>query len=34
LRKAVERTVDGLWVATGRIVDLFTPAKCTNHLAA
>ena len=25
LRKAAERTVDGLWNAIGRLVDLFTP---------
>jgi hypothetical protein len=27
LRKAAERTVDGLWTAIGRLVDLFTPAR-------
>ena len=27
LRKAAERTVDGLWDAIGRIVDLFTPTN-------
>jgi hypothetical protein len=26
LRTAAERTVDGLWTAIGRLVDLFTPA--------
>jgi hypothetical protein len=25
LRKAAERTVDGLWTAIGRLVDLFPP---------
>lgn len=25
LRKAAERTVDGLWNAIGRVIDLFTP---------
>jgi transposase len=30
LRKAAERTVDRLWAAIGRIVDLFTPAECRN----
>jgi len=34
LRKAAERTVDGLWSATGRIIDAFTPAECTNYFAA
>ena len=32
LRKAAERTVDGLWRAIGRIVDLFTPAECSELL--
>jgi transposase len=30
LRKAAERTIDGLWTAIARIIDLFTPAECTN----
>ena len=34
LRKAVERTVDGLWSAIGRFVDLFTPSECANHFSA
>lgn len=34
LRKAAECTVDGLWNAIGRIVAIFTPAKCENYLAA
>ena len=34
LRKAAERTVDGLWNAIGRIVDLFTPKECANYFAA
>ena len=34
LRKAAERTVDGLWNAIGRIVDLFSPAECANYFAA
>ena len=34
LRKAAERTVDGLWSAIGRIVDLFSPAKCANYFSA
>ena len=34
LRKAAERTVDGLWAAIGRLVDVFTPTECTNYFAA
>lgn len=34
LRKAAERTVDGLWNTIGRIIDTFTPAECTNYFAA
>ncbi len=34
LRHAAERTVDGLWNAIGRIVDLFTPAECRNYFQA
>jgi len=34
LRKAAERTVDGLWDAIGRIIDAFTPSECTNYFAA
>ncbi len=34
LRKAAERTVDGLWNAIGRISDTFTPAECANYFAA
>jgi hypothetical protein len=34
LRKAAERTVDGLWTAIGRLVDVFTPAEYTNYFAA
>jgi transposase len=34
LRKIAERTVDGLWAAIGRLVDVFTPAECTNYFAA
>jgi transposase len=34
LRKAAQRTVDGLWAAIGRILDLFTPTECRNHFAA
>ena len=34
LRKAAERTVDGLWAAIGRIADAFTPAECANYFTA
>jgi transposase len=34
LRKASERTVDGLWTAIGRILDAFTPRECANYFAA
>ncbi len=34
LRKAAARSVDGLWNAIGRIVDLFTPNECVNYFKA
>jgi transposase len=34
LRKAAERTVDGLWSAIVRLVDVFTPQECANYFAA
>jgi transposase len=34
LRKAAERTVEGLWTAIGRLVDLFPPQECANYFAA
>ena len=34
LRKAAERTVDGLWNAIGRLVEVFTPQECANYFAA
>ncbi len=34
LRKAAERTVDGLWAAIGGLVRTFTPAECANYFAA
>ena len=34
LRKAAERTVEGLWTAIGRIVEIFQPAECANYFAA
>ena len=34
LRKAAERTVDGLWNTIGRLIQTFTPAECANYFAA
>jgi transposase len=34
LRKAAERTVEGLWSTIGRLLDAFTPAECSNYFAA
>ncbi len=34
LRKAAERTVDGLWSAIGSLVDTFTPGECANYFSA
>ena len=34
LRKAAERTVNGLWNAIGRIIDLFRPVECQNYFIA
>ena len=34
LRKAAERTIEGLWAAIGRLIDRFTPQECTNYFAA
>ncbi|SDY01006.1 Transposase [Albimonas donghaensis] len=34
LRKAAERTVEGLWAAIGRIADAYTPAECANCFSA
>ena len=34
LRKAAERTVEGLWTAIGRLVDVFTPPECANYFEA
>jgi transposase len=31
MRKAAERTVDGLWDAIGRIIDLFPTTECENY---
>lgn len=32
LRKVSERKVDGLRDMIGRLVDIFQPAECANHL--
>ncbi len=34
LRKAADRTVDGLWAAIGRLIDRFPPAECRNYFNA
>jgi hypothetical protein len=34
LRKAAERSVDGLWSAIGRIIDCFTQTECKNFFTA
>jgi transposase len=34
LRKAAERTVEGLWNAIGQLIDLFKPQECQNLFAA
>ena len=34
LRKAAQRTVDGLWTVIGRLLNLFTPRECANYFAA
>ena len=34
MRKAAERTVDGLWNTIGRISETFTPNECANYFAA
>jgi transposase len=34
LRKAAERTVEGLWRAIGTILETFTPLECQNYFRA
>jgi transposase len=34
LRKAAERTVEGLWTTMGQLLDAFTPTDCANYFAA
>ena len=33
LRKAAQRTVEGLWTAIGKLLDDFTPTQCANFFA-
>ena len=33
LRKAAERSKDGLWNAIGSLLELFPPAECANYFA-
>lgn len=34
LRKEAARTIEALWSAIGRIIDLITPAECLNMFAS
>lgn len=34
LRKAAERTLEGLWRAIGQCLDRFSPAECANYFEA
>ena len=34
LRKAAERTVEGLWRWIAQLIDLFTPQECANYFRA
>ena len=34
LRREAARTVDALWCAIGRLIDLITPKECQNMFAA
>jgi transposase len=34
LRRAAERTLDGLWATIGHVIQAFTPAECANYFAA
>ena len=34
LRKEAARTIDALWSAIGRLIDLITPTECVNMFAA
>ncbi len=34
LRKAAERTIEGLWRLIGQLIDTFTPQECANYFSA
>ncbi len=34
LRKAAERTIDGLWTAIAKCLDKFSPCECANYFEA
>jgi len=34
LRKAAERTIEGLWKLIGALIETFSPEECTNYFAA
>lgn len=34
LRKAAQRSVDGLWAVMGRLVGTFTPSECADYFKA
>ena len=34
LRRLAARSLDRLWTALGRFIDLFTPQECANYFAA
>jgi len=34
LRKAGERSVEGLWHLIGKLIDAFSPQECANYFAA
>ncbi len=34
LRKAAERTIEGLWQLIGALIETFSPEECTNYFAA
>lgn len=34
LRKAAERTIEGLWRTIGALLDTFTPTESTNYFTA
>jgi transposase len=32
LRKAAERTIDGLWTTIGKLLERFSPPECQNYI--